>query len=366
MKVALDATPLLGPRTGIGTYTAHLIDELAGWSDLELVATAFTARGASGLAAMLPPGVRVSGRRAPARLLRAAWLAGIGPTGETLAGRVDVFHATNFVLPPLRRAAGVLTIHDLGYLRNPDTVTASSLAYRDMVPLALRRGATVCTVTQAVADQVSDAYAVEPDRIHVASPGVDTGWHAAQPPSGDLRARLGLPDEYLVAVGTLEPRKNLTTLVDVYRLAASRSVDLPPLLLVGAAGWGPELDTRGVRDGLILRSGHLPLEELRQVVSGALALVFPSIDEGFGLPPVEALACGTPVVVADLPVTREVLGDQACFADPRSSEALLDAVVSTLETPVGSDTSRRAKAAEYTWSRCAEATVGAYRSALAH
>lgn len=364
MRVALDATPLLGPRTGIGTYTAHLIDRLARRSDLDLVITAFTARGASGLADALPPGVRVSGRRVPARLLRAAWLAGWGPTGEALTGRVEIFHATNYVLPPLRRAAGVLSIHDLGYLRNPSTVTRASLAYRHLVPMALRRGATVCTLTRAVAEQVTDAYAVPADRVHVASPGVESAWHEAVPPTEATRTRLGLPTDYLVAVGTLEPRKNLTGLLDAYRLAESRHLDLPPLVLVGAAGWGPDLDTSGIRDDLVLRSGHIPFDELRQVVAGARALVFPSIDEGFGLPPVEALACGTPVVVADLPVTREVLGDQACYADPRSSEALLEAMTATLRTPVGTDASRRAKASEYTWERCADATVTAYRSAL--
>jgi len=363
VRVAIDATPLLGPRTGIGTYTANLLDRLASAADVDLVATAFTARGAGALAAHLPTGVPVRARPVPARVLRAAWLAGTGPSVELLTGPVEVFHGTNFVVPPLRHASGVVTIHDLGYLRNPATVTSDSLAYRRLVPLALARGAHVCTPSRAVAHQVSDAYAIAPERIHVTPLGVDPAWAAAGAPGPELRATLGLPQDYLVAVGTLEPRKNLALLVEAYRLALQRGTELPPLVLVGARGWGAALDTSALPDGRIRRTGHLPLEQLRQVVAGAVALLFPSIDEGFGLPPLEALACGTPVVCADLEVTREVLGDQASYADPRSVGAFLSAVEASLGQPVGTPATRRAHATAFTWQACAEATLTAYRDA---
>jgi glycosyltransferase involved in cell wall biosynthesis len=163
-----------------------------------------------------------------------------------------------------------------------------------------------------------------------------------------------------VAVGTLEPRKNLPALVAAYRLAAARGTRLPPLVLVGAQGWGQALDTSGLGDGLVVRTGHLPLPELQQVVAGARLLAFPSRYEGFGLPPLEAFAAGTPVLAGDLAVTREVLGDQARFADPDSAEAILDGLVVSLEDPAGSAGSRREHARAYTWGRCAEATLTAY------
>jgi glycosyltransferase involved in cell wall biosynthesis len=174
--------------------------------------------------------------------------------------------------------------------------------------------------------------------------------------------RLGLPTDYVAAVGTLEPRKNLRALVAAYRLAEDRGTDLPPLVLVGGHGWGDALDTSGLPESRVVRTGHLPLPELQQVVAGARVLAFPSRYEGFGLPPLEALAAGTPVLAADLAVTREVLGDQARFADPNSAEAMLDGLVCSVVDPAGTPETRRQQARGYTWERCAEATLVAYRA----
>jgi hypothetical protein len=157
VRVGIDATPLLGLRTGIGVYTERLLSELAAPDgDDEFVATAFTLRGAGRLGASLPGGVAARSRPVPARLLRALWARTEVPPVEWLCGRVDVFHATNFVLPPTRRAGGVVTVHDLSFLRYPETVTPASLRYRDLVPRSVRRAAVVCALTHAVAAEIAD------------------------------------------------------------------------------------------------------------------------------------------------------------------------------------------------------------------
>ena len=168
MKVALDATPLLGPRTGVGRYVAGLAEALAGLAGPEPESVAlvpFSWRGTGDLAAAAPSGprVRLGRRRAPARLLQAAWGRLPLPPVEWLSGQVDVFHATNFVAPPTRRAATVVTIHDLTYLRFPEMITDASARYRRLVPRALRRGAVVCTPTAAVASEVAAEYHLPPD-----------------------------------------------------------------------------------------------------------------------------------------------------------------------------------------------------------
>ena len=363
MRVGFDATPLLGPRTGIGTYTERLVEALIaiGPTDLDLVATAFSRRGTEPLRDQLPPQVRVAGRRLPARLLRSLWTRIGWPPVEVLSGPVDVFHGTNFVAPPTRRARAVVTIHDLAYLHLPDTVHSPSLAYRELVPAALSRGASVCAVSQTMARAILDAYALPAERVYVTPLGVDESWFSARPL--DARSRFGLPAEYVVAVGTLEPRKNLRILLDAYRLASARGADIPPLVLVGAQGWGEGLDTSGLPESLLVRTGHLPLPPLQQVVAGAVMLAFPSRYEGFGLPPLEALAAGTAVIAADLAVTREVLGDQARFADPNSAEAVLEGLLTSLVNPAGTRDSRRERARAFTWERCAKATLHAYRVA---
>jgi glycosyltransferase involved in cell wall biosynthesis len=381
MKVALDATPLLGPRTGVGHYVAGLADglaELPGPEPEEVALVPFTWRGTGDLPRVAPAGPRLrhGRRRVPARLLQAAWARMAFPPVEWLAGRVDVFHATNFVAPPARRAAVVVTVHDLTYLRYPEMVTAASARYRDLVPRALRRGAIVCTPTAAVADEVADAYRLPPERLVVTSLGVGPAWRAATPPDPAWLAGRGLPERYLLFVGNREPRKNLPTLLTAYRdLLASRVPggvagppgDLPPLVLVGPPGWGEALDLAGLPPEAVRTPGYLPEDDLARVVAGAAALACPSWYEGFGLPALEALACGTPVVAADLPALREVLGDQAELVPPGDATALADAVARVLDDPGGEPAraARRARAAAFTWAACARATLSAYHRALA-
>jgi glycosyltransferase involved in cell wall biosynthesis len=381
MKVALDATPLLGPRTGVGHYVAGLAEglaELPGPEPEEVALVPFTWRGTGDLPRVAPAGPRLrhGRRRVPARLLQAAWARMAFPPVEWLAGRVDVFHATNFVAPPARRAAVVVTVHDLTYLRYPEMVTAASARYRDLVPRALRRGAIVCTPTAAVADEVADAYRLPPERLVVTSLGVGPAWRAATPPDPAWLAGRGLPERYLLFVGNREPRKNLPTLLTAYRdLLASRVPggvagppgDLPPLVLVGPPGWGEALDLAGLPPEAVRTPGYLPEDDLARVVAGAAALAFPSWYEGFGLPALEALACGTPVVAADLPALREVLGDQAELVPPGDATALADALARVLDDPGGEPAraARRARAAAFTWAACARATLSAYHRALA-
>ena len=352
MRVGLDATPLLGARTGVGRYTLSLLRALGGAGD-ELVATAFTFRGRDGLGPVVPPGVRVAARPAPARGLQELWARTEWPPVELLAGGVDVFHATNFVLPPLRRARGVVTVHDLSYLRHSATVSTASARYRDLVPRSLRRASAVITPSASVAEQLRSEYDVQAPVI-VTPLGVDAEWFEATPPDDALRRELGLPASYLVFVGTLEPRKDLRTLLAAHRLMA----DAPPLVLVGPPGWGEQVDVTGC-----VTPGYLEDRRLRAVVAGASALVLPSLDEGFGLPVLEALAAGTPVVASDLPVLREVGGSVVSYAEQGGAASFAALLEQVLADP-GDPAARRAHAAEFTWARCAARTREAYALAL--
>jgi glycosyltransferase involved in cell wall biosynthesis len=366
----LDGTPLLGHRTGVGHYVQNLLTALAGRPGpaLDLAATAFTWRGLAGLADALPPGVAVAARRAPARLLQESWARGDGLPVELFTGPADVVHATNFVLPPMRAARGVLTVHDLSYLRAPDTVSAASARYSTLVPRGLRRAAAVITPSQAIADEVIAAYRLARDLVTVTPLGVDAAWFEAKPRSPDwLRAR-GLPERYLLFVGTAEPRKNLATLLSALRGLHGSYTDIPPLVLAGPAGWGPVLDVAGLPSGAVLTTGYLDIADLRAVVAGAVALCFPSRYEGFGLPPLEALAAGTPVVASDIPAVREVtapvVGRAVRLVPPADVDRLADALLDVIDGgydgiadgPPGATDARetgRAHARSFTWQRTA-------------
>ena len=351
MRLGLDCTPLLGARTGIGRYTQSLLSALAETGGDELVATAFTLRGRGGL--VVPPGVEVRARPFPARGLQEAWARTELPPVEWLTGRLDAFHGTNFVLPPLRRAGGVVTVHDLAFLHLTATVSSASARYRALVPRSIRRAAVVVTPSEAVADQVREAY--DPRVPVLAVPhGVGPAWASARQPSDALRAHLGLPSSYLLFVGTLEPRKDVRTLLAAHRLLP----DAPPLVLVGPPGWGEQVDVTGA-----ITPGYLDEDDLRPVVAGASVLVLPSRDEGFGLPLLEALAAGTPVVASDIPVLREVGGTHATYAPVGDAEAFAAALQAVLDDP-GDPTPRRAHATGFTWAASAEGHRAAYRLAV--
>jgi glycosyltransferase involved in cell wall biosynthesis len=260
-------------------------------------------------------------------------------------------------------------VHDLSYLHTPETVNRATLAYRVLVPRSLRRAAVVCVPSAAVAAEVQEAYGLPPERVVRTPLGVDAAWSTATPPDADLRRRLGLPADYLVFSGTLEPRKNLPLLLRAHRRLMAEHPDWPPLVLLGPRGWGPELDLSGLPDGAVILTGYLGDEELRRVVAGARALVYPSRYEGFGLPPLEAFACGVPVVASDLPVIREVVGDDPSLArlvPPGDADALAAALREQLfgsEDAAVADRRRR-RAAGFTWSATAQTTRAAYHWAV--
>ena len=360
IRVAVDATPLLGARTGIGQYVAHLLRELALDPTAQVRAAAFSLRGRSGLRD-LPVGVSIVHRALPARLLHQAWRRWDWPSAESVVGRVDVMHGTNFTLPPPRRGAGVVTVHDLAFVRYPDLVSAASLEYRELVPRALTRAAAVLTPTQAVAAELVDTYSISPDRVHVTPLGVDDAWFSATAARSS-----GLPEQYLLAVGTQEPRKGLDVLLSAYRLLLADRIDVPRLVIAGGTGWGPMLGTARLTADQVITLGYVARSTLRGLVAGASLLAFPSLYEGFGLPPLEAMAAGTPVVASDVPAVREVVGSHARLVPPRDPAALAGALQDVLAHPPSPDqrAAARERAASFTWRRCRETTMAAYLGVL--
>ncbi len=353
----MDGTPLLGTPTGIGRYVRELLRTLPRALDERLPGSSAQLTTWSARHHRVDPVLRVPqvGPRVPARVLRTSWMHRDVPPIEWLVGRTDVFHGTNFVSPPTRRAREVVTIHDLTYELHADTVSEASLAYRELVPRALARGAHVVTPTRTVADAVADRYDLPTERLTVTPLGVDASWFAAQPLTGKARADLGVPERYFVFVGSLDPRKNLPRLLASHAALRDDDPEAPELVLAGPAGREASLTAV---PGVTL-TGWLADATLQSLVAGAVALVLPSIDEGFGLPALEALAVGRPVVAADIPVLREVVGGYAEYADPYDVSALAAALGRAARLP-GEAAGRRERAGQFTWLDCARATCDAY------
>lgn len=361
VRVTLDATPLLGRRTGVGRYVANLVAALASSSrardmGVQLRLSTWTLRG--GHLTHLPNSVSQVGHAVSARMVREMWQHTDHPTAEALVGATDIFHGTNFVSPPTRRAREIVTIHDLTYVDLPHTVSRANLAYDALVRRSLRRGAHVVTPSRTIAAAVRDHYDLAPERVTATLLGVEQAWFSAQPPTPSWLAAHSLPQEYLIFVGSLDPRKNLGGLLRAHAAARAADPEVPDLVLAGPAGRAQDI---APRPGVHL-TGWLEDPDLMALVAGASALALPSFDEGFGLPALEATAAGRPVVAADIAVLREVVGPHAQFATPHDDDALAQALIDVIrvDDSPGARQARRDWAARFTWERCADATLYVY------
>lgn len=366
MRIGLDATPLIGERTGIGHWTEQVIRALCEAPDPpEVRLVPFTWRGAEALpdASEFGPRVTASRRRAPARLLREIWARSDWPPVEMLAGPLDVFHATNFVLPPTRRAAGVLTVHDLTYLHHPEWVQPDVARYADLVPRGLRHARAVTTLTETVRAELLDTYRLDGDRVVVAAAAVDAARFDVPVPGPADRRGLGVPDDYVLFLGTREPRKGLGVLLGAYRELLAEGVEVLPLVVAGGSGWGAQPDESALP---VTSLGYVDRAALPALLAGARLLAFPSFYEGFGMPPLEALAAGTAVLASDIPVLREVLSEAAAFAPAGDVSGWAAELRHAFDAPRDEATrqARRHAALRYTWTDTGAAVRRAYDVAL--
>lgn len=366
LRVAVDATPLLGHLTGVGVFTREILRGLP-QHGIAPVAYATSWRGRAALAGQVPEGVEVSRRPQAARPLRAAWRRCDGPPIEWWTGPVDVVHGTNFVSPPTRRAAEVVSIHDLTFHHHPEMSTADTLEYPRLIRRALARGAWVHADTAYGASEIVDVFGADPDRVVVVRLGV-TALPAADPEVG---RRLAGTDRYVLAVGTVEPRKDLPGLVDAFDLLAASDASLR-LVIAGPDGWGARaLDERLARSPhrhRVVRLGWVSDADRSALLRGAAVLAYPSRYEGFGLPPLEAMSVGTPVVATSVGPLPEVLGDAATLVPPSDPAALAAAIDALVGDDDASDRQRRRgreQAARYGWDACAAGLADLHRRAAA-
>jgi glycosyltransferase involved in cell wall biosynthesis len=365
IRLALDGTPLLGPRTGIGEVVSGLIGEFAVRDDIDVVAYALTWRGRHELASKTPTGARPATRPIPARLVRRAWLRGDHPRIERWTGPVDVVHATNYVGPPTR-ARVVISVYDLGFVRFPELCTSDALQYPTLLRRAIARGAWIHTTSDFVAAELTSTFAVPAERVVRVYPGVPT----SQGGDAALGRRTAGAERYVLAVGTVEPRKNLPTLVRAFDAVAEHQPDLV-LVVAGTRAWGAEAFddacARAHHGERIHALGYVSAGARRDLLAGASVLAYPSHYEGFGFPPLEAMAAGVPVVAARAGAIPEVVGDAALLIDPDDVDDLATALDTVLtdederDTLVARGTIRQAR---FSWARAADELVGVYRNVI--
>ncbi|MEA2508749.1 MAG: hypothetical protein QOG21_831 [Actinomycetota bacterium] len=338
-------------QTGVGRYASELAEHLE-LQGVDVKRFAIALRGASGAG--------IARWRVPARVMQATWRRVGRPSLGMLIGDVDVIHATNFVLPPVGRTPGVVTVHDLSFFR--DDVHAGLRRLRDQVPWSIARAAKVVIPSHAIAREVQERFNVDDDKMSVIYEGVAPVFFGASPLADQALSTLGIARPFMLAAGTIQPRKNLPRLLDAWRAAAGQ-LEGWTLVLAGPAGWGPDLpETPGVAT-----IGWMGDETLPGLLAAADVFCYPSLYEGFGLPPLEAMAAGTPSLVGAYSAAEEVVGDGAMLVDPHDTSAITAGLVQLAHDEHlrrRLSMAGKVRAAAFTWDRTAAATIGVYRSLL--
>lgn len=366
MDFGLDGIPLSQPLTGVGHYTLELAKALAGIAPgdrFELVSPLPSLVRADG-----PSNLRVTHARVGSLSRRFWWQVGLARYIKQ--SRFRVFHGTNYSVPLLKACPTVVTIHDLSLLLWPETHD-KHLAHRARwrLPLMARRADAIIVPSQSIKTEVCEQLEIDDSVITVIPEAPRSSFR--QVPIEEtvaVRRRLNIGDDFILFVGTIEPRKNLLTLVRAFEEVLRNSVSPTQLVLVGNEGWMTGdlhgfLKTAAFSERVRF-AGYLADADLRALYSSCRVFVYPSLYEGFGLPLLEAMACGAPVITSNISAIRETVEDVALLVSPTDVQELARSLVQLLDNPTEREqrsTAGKQHASKFSWKKTAEATLDVYR-----
>ncbi len=346
MRIVLDGMPLASPLTGVGHYTAELARNLA----VVAPSDSFT---------FISPG----------GLLKRRWWS-LGLPLYLLRNPFDLFHGTNYEIPFWSRRPTVITIHDLSLLLlsgvHRDALVGRS---RWRLPWMAKRASMIITPSNSIKKELCEAFGIQPDKVAVTPEAPRPVFKKKD--DAELLRRLGIEGDFILFVGTIEPRKNLRRLVEAFDQMLRQTSLSPKLVIAGGQGWMMDdfvsfIREKGVADRVCL-TGYLQDEDLCALYSACTAFIYPSLYEGFGLPPLEAMACGAPVITSRTPALMETAGDAARLVDPEDVDDIARAMTEFL-----GDKKTREHYAElgsvhvkkFSWEQTALKTLDVYRQLI--
>ncbi len=369
MRIAFDGTTLTPGRTGVGYYTEHLLQHLAREVEATGDELIVISNRPIDTQAPLPAHVRVhQGHRFPVRI---GWMQ-MRAARALDAIKADVAHFTNGMIPYGAPVSTVVTIHDLSLKLYPEChPVRRRLLNRPLMQVAMRQASAIVTVSNSTRRDLLRLHGVPADRVSVVHEAASPAFRPIRDRDqlALVRAKYALPKRFVLYVGTIEPRKNLGRLMEAMALA--RAAGMPHhLVCVGPYGWSSR-DLSGLIERLGLTpfvhfTGYVPFEDLPILYNLGEVFVFPSLYEGFGLPVVEAMACGTPVITANSSSLAEIAGDAAVTVDPSSTEALADAILGlATDEERRRDLSTRGlnRSRSFSWAQTAKEMLAVYQRA---
>lgn len=381
MKIAVEVQPVLeNALTGVGWYTEQMVRRLKQYAEPEdhLVLLGMDFYGHSNrLAPALSSQVDVKTRGLlPYGVYRRLWhFAPFMDYGRYFGVKADLYHFTNFVVPPYVQGKVLVTLYDMVCTRFPETMEkANRQKLERNLHRSARRADRIITISENSRREISQDLGIPPDKIRILCPGVDASvYYPVKDPKRmtALAAKYKLPPKYFLYLGTLEPRKNIPTLLTAHRIFCDRHPDGPALVIAGKKGWryhdifetvcGLDLTDR------VVFTGYVDEGDKPALYSGACAFLFPSFYEGFGMPPLEAMACGIPVIAANSSSLPEVVGDGGYLVDPLDAEAIaLHMEALYQDSALAQRLKRRAlnRAKLFSWERSAEGLMGLYKELM--
>jgi glycosyltransferase involved in cell wall biosynthesis len=369
MRIALDGMQLASPLTGVGHYTLELAKAMALAAPCDTF-TLVSPLPSQPIENQLP--ANLSQHTLQRRFLNRRWWS-VGLPLYLKRESFDLFHGTNYEIPLWSKLPSVVTIHYLSLLLHPEAHERRLVRRaRWRLPLMARRASKIITPTNSVKSEVCEKLAIIAERVVVTPEAPRSEFKRRE--DADVRAvrnRLGIKDDFLLFVGTLEPRKNLFRLLEAFERVSRETSLSPQLVIAGGEGWLMEnlssvIVQKGVQDRVRL-TGYLKDDDLCALYSSCKTFIYPSLYEGFGLPPLEAMACGAPVITSGIPSITETVGDAARLVAPHDVNELSAAILELLSdekvrrhfSEAGTERAKR-----FTWEKTARQTLEIYRGIL--
>ena len=372
VHVAIDIQSVVGRKTGVGQFTYHFVKALPQVDRVNRYTLfLFDFRRRFQDTSLQTHNVTVKKLRFPGRVARKSWDLFSAPAIDRLVGEAHLFHFPNYILPPLASSRAVTTIYDVSFLRYPQYAQPETLRWLSKnIRKTVDRAIGIITVSEFSKSEIVRTLGAPAERIRVVYPGVSASFRVAVPPEGRQRVRreYGLPEDYILCVGTLEPRKNLLTLVQAFDKArAFFRKERCRLVLAGVKGWKMDplfewIRRQGLKEDVVL-TGYVEDRDLPALYQGAAYLVFPSFYEGFGMPIIEAMASAIPVIASGVESHREILGEAAVFINPNDVDGLARSMKDLYQD---ADTRRQlvekaaVRVAAFTWEACARGMIECY------
>jgi len=373
MLIGLDGIPLTFPKTGVGHYTAQLVRALASIAPEHEFRFIYPSLFSAAKFQLENSSPNVTAVRVPVRAVRRLWWS-VGLPFYLRGQDLQLFHGTNYDIPLWRRCPTVLTIHDLSLLLHSQTHVKKSVRRgKRRLPVMAKTADAIIVPTESIRGEVCEHLGIPEQRVFVVGEAAREMFLPVDfDATTETRKRLGITDQFVFTVGTVEPRKNIPTLIaafeQILRVFTDRQLQL---VIAGGRGWLSDASYSAIEKSparkQIVLTDYLHDEDLRALYSSCRVFVYPSLYEGFGLPPIEAMACGAPVVVSNIPALVESTGGAAKVADPYNADHLARALLEVLENDEERQrlvVAGRRRAAELTWEDAARKTLAVYEEVL--